>query len=116
MAGRSPKTPKQSKAYDHSHSESLLRPDIGTQAQFRKKKDPKTYRYDAIEDGLETLRSQLAPKAADGGVVGRLGVRLQADEIAEDQAESQLFFHPAVGDVVAELQERHSPATRRRVR
>ena len=33
--------------YRHPEAESLLRPDIGTQAQFRKKKPPVTYRYDS---------------------------------------------------------------------
>ncbi len=38
---------KQAKNYDHPEAESLLRPDVGTQAQFKKKKPPKTYRYDS---------------------------------------------------------------------
>jgi adenine-specific DNA-methyltransferase len=39
--------PPQAEAYKHPTAESLLRPDVGTQAQFRKKKAPKTYRYDS---------------------------------------------------------------------
>ena len=35
------------KAYRHPEAESLLRPDVGTQAQFRKKKPPRAYRYDS---------------------------------------------------------------------
>ena len=48
--GRSTKgagNPKQAESYRHPEAESLLRPDVGTQAQFRKKKPPKTYRYDS---------------------------------------------------------------------
>jgi len=37
---------KASEAYTHT-DEALLRPDVGTQAQFKKKKPPKTYRYDS---------------------------------------------------------------------
>jgi adenine-specific DNA-methyltransferase len=37
---------KASAAYEHD-DEALLRPDVGTQAQFKKKKPPKTYRYDS---------------------------------------------------------------------
>jgi adenine-specific DNA-methyltransferase len=37
---------KESAAYAHS-DEALLRPDVGTQAQFKKKKAPKRYRYDS---------------------------------------------------------------------
>ena len=33
--------------YRHSAAEVLLRPDVGTQAQFRKKKPPVNYRYDS---------------------------------------------------------------------
>src|SRR5438093_11301872 len=33
--------------YKHPESESLLRPDVGTQAQFRKKKPPQKYKYDS---------------------------------------------------------------------
>jgi len=37
---------KTAEAYKHEE-EALLRPDVGTQAQFRKRKPPKTYRYDS---------------------------------------------------------------------
>ncbi len=35
------------KSYAHPEAEALMRPDIGTQAQFKKKKEPKKYRYDS---------------------------------------------------------------------
>jgi hypothetical protein len=38
---------KDAKAYVHEESKVSLRPEIGTQAQFRKKKLPKTYKYDS---------------------------------------------------------------------
>src|SRR5262245_32299271 len=47
MAMRGSRTTKQAKSYQHPTAESVLRPDIGTQAQFRKKKPPQTYRYDS---------------------------------------------------------------------
>ena len=34
-------------SYQHTGATSLMRPDVGTQAQFKKKKPPKTYRYDS---------------------------------------------------------------------
>lgn len=40
----------QTEAYDHKTQESLLRPDIGLQAQFKKQKPPKTYKYDSSLD------------------------------------------------------------------
>jgi hypothetical protein len=45
-AAPAPAGPK-AEAYRHPTAESLLRPDVGTQAQFRKKKPPVTYRYDS---------------------------------------------------------------------
>jgi adenine-specific DNA-methyltransferase len=37
----------QAESYKHPESESPMRPDVGTQAQFKKKKPPVTYRYDS---------------------------------------------------------------------
>jgi adenine-specific DNA-methyltransferase len=45
---------KKTETYKHPEAELLLRPEVGTQAQFRKKKSPKTYRYDSsISPALE---------------------------------------------------------------
>lgn len=33
--------------YRHSDAKGFMRPEVGTQAQFKKKKPPKTYRYDS---------------------------------------------------------------------
>jgi adenine-specific DNA-methyltransferase len=43
---KTPKT-KPAKNYQHPESESPMRPEVGTQAQFKKKLPPKTYRYDS---------------------------------------------------------------------
>ncbi|MGE3152669.1 MAG: hypothetical protein AB7G48_05785 [Nitrospiraceae bacterium] len=51
MAKRSPRKPavknKATAPYQHPDAKSLMRPEVGTQAQFKKKKPPKTYRYDS---------------------------------------------------------------------
>ena len=39
--------PADAKPYTHPTSDLATRPEVGTQAQFRKKKPPKTYRYDS---------------------------------------------------------------------
>src|SRR6266542_2915080 len=45
---------KQAKNYRHPESENVMRPDVGTQAQFRKKLPPKKYRYDdSLSPSLE---------------------------------------------------------------
>jgi adenine-specific DNA-methyltransferase len=38
---------KKAESYRYPEAESPLRPEVGTQAQFRKKKPPATYRYDS---------------------------------------------------------------------
>ena len=40
-------TGKVAKGYTHPDQTLLMRPEVGTQAQFRKKKPPQTYRYDS---------------------------------------------------------------------
>jgi adenine-specific DNA-methyltransferase len=37
----------QTAPYKHPEAKSLMRPEVGTQAQFKKRKPPKTYRYDS---------------------------------------------------------------------
>lgn len=37
---------KATEVYKHPEADLLLRPEVGTQAQFRKKKSPQKYRYD----------------------------------------------------------------------
>lgn len=40
-------SPPKAESYRHSTEDSPLRPEVGTQAQFRKKKPPATYKYDS---------------------------------------------------------------------
>lgn len=47
VRNRKPAAPPQAESYQHPEAKALLRPDVGTQAQFKKKKPPKTYRYDS---------------------------------------------------------------------
>lgn len=58
------KTVQRAENYKHPESTNPMRPDVGTQAQFKKKKAPVKYRYDsslspALEwDGLNPPREQ----------------------------------------------------------
>ncbi len=67
--------------YTHPEATSVLRPDVGTQTRFKKKKPPKTYRFDsslspALEwDGQNSTRefaqerlSTKAPPATQYGI------------------------------------------------
>ncbi|HET9401538.1 MAG TPA: DNA methyltransferase, partial [Candidatus Acidoferrales bacterium] len=63
LKSKPPKT-RPAKPYQHPESESPMRPEVGTQAQFKKKLPPKTYRYDsslspALDwDGQNSTREQ----------------------------------------------------------
>ena len=61
---------RRAEGYKHPEASALLRPDVGTQAQFRKKKKPVAYRYDASLspaldwDGQNPAREQAEAKLA----------------------------------------------------
>ena len=61
---------RRAKGYRHPEASALLRPDVGTQAQFRKKKKPVNYRYDsslspALDwDGKNPAREQAEARIA----------------------------------------------------
>ena len=46
MAKKKASAPKY-EAFEHPEATSPMRPDVGTQAAFKKKKPPVTYRYDS---------------------------------------------------------------------
>ena len=46
-AKRATTPPNSARPYSHPEADSPMRPDVGTQAQFRKKKPPATYLYDS---------------------------------------------------------------------
>ncbi|MFP4336992.1 MAG: site-specific DNA-methyltransferase [Halothece sp.] len=47
MARGKRKKPAEAKSYDHANQEHPLRPDVGVEPEFKKKKPPATYRYDS---------------------------------------------------------------------
>jgi adenine-specific DNA-methyltransferase len=94
-SGPKPRTaePQRAESYKHPTAESLLRPDVGTQAQFRKKKSPVTYRYDsslspALDwDGLNSAREQGEALIAEIAAQTAELKRLEADAAeAQDDA------------------------------
>ena len=103
---RKKQTPKQTdaKPYRHPESDSPMRPDVGTQAQFRKKKEPKTYRYDsslspaldwdgqnAARERGETLIGEIldATVTADGGILRSAGGGIEVDPSASRSPSSR---------------------------
>ena len=66
--------------YRHPTAESLLRPEVGTQAHFRKKKPPVKYRYD---DSLDPAMSW-----DEGDAVREKGERLIREILEADSLEA----------------------------
>ena len=65
---------KRAETYRHE-DEALLRPDVGTQAQFTKKKPPKTYRYDSsLSPALDWDGQNCARE------LGRVAARVRSNE------------------------------------
>ena len=80
---------RSAEGYRHPEASALLRPDIGAQAQFRKKKKPVAYRYDsslspALDwDGLNHARERAEGKiAALQGGIERLAAMVEAGELS----------------------------------
>ena len=108
---------RSAEGYRHPEATALLRPDVGTQAQFRKKKKPVAYRYDpslspALDwDGQNPVRERAEAKIAalqeriarlaasvgdeDGGdfVVTRKELAAARAEVDELQALSRPFLN-----------------------
>jgi adenine-specific DNA-methyltransferase len=63
--------PKEAKNYKHPDSDNPMRPDVGTQAQFRKKKPPKTYKYDSsLSPALDYDGQNWAREQAEAAIKG----------------------------------------------
>jgi adenine-specific DNA-methyltransferase len=50
----------QTAPYKYPEAKSLMRPEVGTQAQFKKKKPPKAYRYDSsLSPALDSVVTRM---------------------------------------------------------
>jgi adenine-specific DNA-methyltransferase len=69
---RAPTKGAVAKSYQHPTADLATRPEIGTQAQFRKKKPPKTYRYDSSLDPALSWDGQSAAREQGEALVKRI--------------------------------------------
>jgi adenine-specific DNA-methyltransferase len=95
--------------YEHPESESLLRPDVGTQAQFRKKKPPQKYRYDSSLapelqwDGQNAAREEGEQRlAVVGDQLSEIRKKLSSAEIQKLIAENPQLSNEAIARLIAE--------------
>src|SRR5947207_10167176 len=60
------KAPRRAETYQHPEADSPMRPEVGTQAQFKKKSPLQTYRYDSsLSPSLEWDGQNPAPEVMD---------------------------------------------------
>ena len=109
---------RRAEGYRHPEASSLLRPDIGTQAQFRKKKKPATSRYDpslspaldwdgenpargwaeakiaALQERIARLAARLAEADADSISDGDLDVARDELAAARNEVDEQALSKP----------------------
>jgi adenine-specific DNA-methyltransferase len=90
--------PPKTEVYRHPEATSPLRPEIGTQAQFRKKKPPTTYKYD----------SSLAPELSWDG---QNATREQGEALIRQISDYGLQITAAKGEELTRLQAKLLEAT-----
>jgi adenine-specific DNA-methyltransferase len=98
--------PTPARSYEHVAADAAMRPEAGTQAQFRKKKAPATYRYDS------SLAPDLAWDGANAALRDRvsdlLGV-VQAGLAAEGDGDEARAARAAGRDAATELARLQQP-------
>ena len=75
MATRRTLRPAQSQvadSYEHKTADSPMRPDVGTQAQFKKRKPPKTYSYDTSLDPALSWDESSGSRGLGEWLLGRI--------------------------------------------
>ena len=89
-AGRAGKG-RSARSYAHPEASALLRPEIGMQAQFRKKKPPATYRYDSsLSPALDWDGQNLAREEAETRIAA-LEERIAQLSAIVDSAEDGVY-------------------------
>lgn len=84
---KQPSKSKAAESYKHPEATSPMRPEVGTQAQFKKKKTPQTYRYDSsLSPMLEYDGQNPAREEGEAHIAEIVG---QAHRLAKQATESK---------------------------
>lgn len=82
----------QADSYQHSESKVLSRPEVGTQAQFKKKKPPATYRYDNSLSPALDWDGQNAAREEGEALIAKIGQLAAALATAADDTAKDAMF------------------------
>jgi len=97
-----PAAAKREADYRHPGAESPLRPDVGTQAQFRKKKPPVTYRYDSsLSPALDWDGQNAAREQGEGAIQKILDLNTSAIDAAATADDAKKAARAAIASVKA---------------
>ncbi len=112
---RRPARPPAAETYRHPEAESPLRPEVGTQAQFRKKKPPVTYRYDSSLAPELNWDGQNPARESGEALIREIIERIQeaaaaARKNGEEETEESLRAHLA--EAQSALARAREPAER----
>jgi adenine-specific DNA-methyltransferase len=101
-------------AYQHPEAKSLLRPDIGVQPQFKKKKPPAKYRYDSsLSPALQWDENPTREKGE--ALIGEILERLQEAAIAareEGEPQTDEALKARIAEIRKALENARNPAER----
>ena len=80
-----PRLPRTTETYQHPEANLPMRPEVGTQAQFKKKKAPRTYRYDSsLSPALEWDGKNPAREAGEALIKEIADCGLRIAELAKE--------------------------------
>jgi len=71
-AAARPRRAQAADSYQHKTADSPMRPEVGTQSQFRKRKPPRTYRYDSSLDPALSWDGQNGSRAVGEWLLARI--------------------------------------------
>ena len=111
------KVPREASTYRHPEADSPLRPDVGTQPQFKKRKPPVTYRYDSSLSPELNWDGQNHAREAGEALIREVLERLQQATIAareNDEPETQEALQARVAEIREALKNAREPAERLR--
>ena len=94
-------TTKPAKSYKHPESESPMRPEIGTQAQFKKKLLPKKYRYDDSLSPVLEWDGQNPARERGEARIAKAGKRLNGKPETKEAAGHVAAAQAAIGELKA---------------
>jgi hypothetical protein len=80
------KSPHDASTYRHPEADSPLRPEVGTQAQFKKRKPPVTYRYDSSLSPALDYDGQNHAREASEALIGEI---IEAKTLEDARAAAQ---------------------------